>query len=163
MNMEQRAKNWFLEKSGGILGGGLPKSLRNFFAGKHWADFGHLAEKFCQIVFEELAVENLHSRHRRYLRSCMWFSYCVEKKNKNNFFSYSQSHYRLKSILSHIVYLTVTCASCSDPWRPATPDEGGDSWPWSCRCFFYIEILEKWNFKDKNGIWTLKIIRKFES
>ena len=29
--------------------------------------------------------------------------------------------------------------------------------------FFYIEILEKWNFKDKNGIWTLKIIRKFES
>ena len=65
-----------------FFGGGLPKSLRNFFAGKHWADFGHLAEKFCQIVFEELAVENLHSRHRRYLRSCMWFSYCVGKKNK---------------------------------------------------------------------------------
>ena len=29
--------------------------------------------------------------------------------------------------------------------------------------FFYIEILEKWNFKDKNGIWTLKIIRNFKS
>ena len=89
----------------------VPATVSNFLAGKHWADFGHLAEKFCQIVFEELTVENLHSRHRRYLRSCMWFLYCVEKKNV----SYSHSHCRLKSILSHIVYLTVTCASCSDP------------------------------------------------
>ena len=29
--------------------------------------------------------------------------------------------------------------------------------------FRNVENLEKWNFKDKNGIWTLKIIRKFES